>query len=66
MRSGKRGGEIAASGERHAVAERLGYGALHFTERQLGMVPFALAIMLGVSLLPPRTVRLVAFVVFAI
>ena len=37
------------------VAERLGYDALYFTERQLGMVPFALAIMLGVSLLPPRT-----------
>ena len=30
------------------------------------MVPFALAIMLGVSLLPPRTVRRIAFVVFAI
>jgi len=42
------------------VAERLGYDALYFTERQLGMVPFALAIMLGVSLLPPRTIRLVA------
>ena len=48
------------------VAERLGYDALYFTERQLGMVPFALAIMLGISLLPPRTVRRIAFVVFAV
>jgi cell division protein FtsW len=48
------------------VAERLGYDALYFTERQLALTPFALAIMLSVSLLPPRTVRRVAFVVFAI
>ncbi len=48
------------------VAERLGYNALYFTERQLAMTPFALAIMLGISLLPPRTVRRVAFVVFAV
>ena len=48
------------------VAERLGYDAMYFTERQLALTPFALAIMLGVSLLPPRMVRRVALVVFAI
>jgi len=48
------------------VAERLGYSPLHFTERQLATVPFALAIMFGVSLLPPRTVRRVALVAFAV
>jgi cell division protein FtsW len=48
------------------VAERLGYDPLYFTERQLGLIPFALAIMLGISLLTPRTVRRVALVVFAV
>ena len=46
------------------VAERLGYDAMYFTERQLALMPFALAIMLGVSLLPPRTIRRIAFVGF--
>jgi cell division protein FtsW len=48
------------------VAERLGYDAMYFTERQLALTPFALAIMLGMSLLQPRTVRRIALVVFAI
>lgn len=48
------------------VAERLGYAPLYFTERQLVLVPFALAIMFGVSLLPPRTIRLLALAVFAV
>ena len=48
------------------VAARLGYAPLHFAERQLVTVPFALAIMFGVSLLPPRMVRRVAFIGFAI
>ena len=34
-----------------AVAERLGYTPLHFAERHMVVVPLALAIMLGVSLL---------------
>src|SRR5207302_1152792 len=49
-----------------AVAERLGYAPLHFAERQLATVPFALAIMFAVSLLPPRDVRRLAFIGFAI
>ena len=49
-----------------AVAERLGYAPLYFAERQLAAVPVALAIMFGVSLLQPRTIRRVALVGFAI
>jgi cell division protein FtsW len=59
-------GTVMSMAASPAVAERLGYGALHFTERQLATVPFALAIMFGVSLLLPRTVRRVAFAVFAV
>jgi cell division protein FtsW len=49
-----------------AVAERLGYAPLHFAEHQLATVPFALAIMIGVSLLSPRDVRRLAFIGFAL
>ncbi len=49
-----------------AVAERLGYAPLHFAERHLVMVPLALAIILGVSLLTPRSVRRLAFIGFAL
>lgn len=59
-------GTVMSMAASPAVAERLGYPALHFTERQLVAVPFALAIMFGVSLLPARTVRRAAFVAFAI
>jgi cell division protein FtsW len=49
-----------------AVALRLGYGALHFFERHLAMVPVALAIMIGVSLLSPRWIKRIAIVGFAV
>ncbi len=49
-----------------AVAERLGYAPLHFAERQLATVPFAVAIMIAVSLLSPRDIRRLAFVGFAV
>jgi len=49
-----------------AVAERLHYGALHFFERHLATVPFALATMIGVSLLSPRWIRRIAVCGFAI
>ena len=49
-----------------AVAERLGYAPLHFAERHLVTVPVALAILFGVSLLTPRSVRRLAFIGFAI
>ncbi len=59
-------GAVMSMAASPAVAERLGYAPLHFAERQLATVPFALAIMFGVSLLPPRTVRRTAFIVFAV
>ncbi|MGH7094486.1 MAG: FtsW/RodA/SpoVE family cell cycle protein [Stellaceae bacterium] len=40
-----------------AVAIRLHFDALHFVERQVATVPVALAIIIGVSLLPPRWIR---------
>jgi cell division protein FtsW len=49
-----------------AVAERLGYAPLHFAERHLVTVPVALAILFGVSLLTPRSVRRLAFIGFAL
>jgi cell division protein FtsW len=59
-------GAIMSMAASPAVAERLGYAPLHFAERQLMTVPVALAVMFGVSLLSPRTIRRVAFVGFAI
>jgi len=59
-------GTIISMAASPAVAERLGYSPLHFTERQLVTVPFALAIMFGMSLLQVRTVRRVALVVFIV
>jgi cell division protein FtsW len=59
-------GTVMSMAASPAVAERLGYAPLHFAERHLVMVPLALAIMLGVSLLPPRMVRRVALIGFAV
>ena len=59
-------GAVMSMAASPAVAERLGYAPLHFAERQLATVPFALAIMFATSLLPPRDVRRLAFVGFAI
>jgi len=59
-------GAVMSMAASPAVAERLGYAPLHFAERQLLTVPVALAVMFAVSLLPPRTIRRVAFVGFAI
>jgi cell division protein FtsW len=59
-------GSVMSMAASPAVAERLGYAPLHFAERHLVTVPVALAIMILVSLLPPRTVRRVAFIGFGI
>jgi cell division protein FtsW len=59
-------GAVMSMAASPAVAERLGYAPLHFAERHLVTVPVALAIMILVSLLPPRTVRRVALIGFAI
>jgi cell division protein FtsW len=49
-----------------AVAERIGYDAMHFARRHLLTLPLALAVMFAMSLQPPRTIRRIAVVVFAI
>jgi cell division protein FtsW len=59
-------GSVMSMAASPAVAERLGYAPLHFAERHLVMVPLALAIILCVSLLPPRAVRRLAFIGFAL
>jgi cell division protein FtsW len=48
------------------VAERIGYDELHFVRRHLAMLPFALGLMFLVSLQPPRTIRRIAVIGFAI
>jgi cell division protein FtsW len=59
-------GAVLSMAASPAVAERLGYAPLHFVERQMVVAPLAFAVMFGVSLLPPRAVRRVAFIGFAI
>jgi cell division protein FtsW len=48
-----------------AVAERIGYDALHFVRRHAAVLPVAAAIMFAVSLQTPRTIRRIAVVGFA-
>jgi len=48
------------------VAERIGYDGLHFVRRHLAMLPLALGLMFAVSLQPPRTIRRIAVIGFAI
>jgi cell division protein FtsW len=49
-----------------SVAERIGYDGLHFVRRHLAMLPLAMAVMFAVSLQPPRTIRRIAVIGFAI
>jgi cell division protein FtsW len=48
------------------VAERIGYDGLHFVRRHLAMLPLALGLMFAVSLQPPRIIRRIAVIGFAI
>ncbi|MDA0652206.1 MAG: putative peptidoglycan glycosyltransferase FtsW [Proteobacteria bacterium] len=48
------------------VADRLGYDSYHFVRRQLFFLPFAIALLIGVSLLSPRGVRRLAAVVLCV
>jgi cell division protein FtsW len=48
------------------VAERIGYDELHFVRRHLAMLPLALGLMFLISLQPPRTIRRMAVIGFAI
>lgn len=47
------------------AAERIGADSFHFVRRQLLFLPVALAVMLAISLAPPRMVRRLALLVFA-
>ncbi|MHA1108815.1 MAG: FtsW/RodA/SpoVE family cell cycle protein [Alphaproteobacteria bacterium] len=49
-----------------AVADRLGLDSFHFVRRQFIVLPLALAVMLGVSLMSPRGVRRMALAGFGI
>ncbi len=48
------------------VADRLGYDSWHFVRRQFAILPFAIALMVAVSLMSPRGVRRLAFAGFAL
>jgi cell division protein FtsW len=49
-----------------AVAERIGYDALHFVRRHAAVLPIAAAVMFAVSLQTPRTIRRIAVIGFAV
>jgi len=49
-----------------SVAERIGYDGLHFVRRHLAMLPLAMGVMLAASLQPPRTIRRIAVIGFAV
>ncbi len=48
------------------VAERLSYTPYHFVQRQLVFLPFAIALLLGTSLMSPRGIRRLAMGLFGI
>lgn len=47
------------------VAERIGLGAYHFVQRQFVIMPVALSVMIGVSLLTPLQIRRLSVLGFA-
>ncbi|MGH7064529.1 MAG: FtsW/RodA/SpoVE family cell cycle protein [Stellaceae bacterium] len=49
-----------------AVAERIGYDALHFVRRHAAVLPIAAAVMFAISLQTPRTIRRIAVIGFAL
>src|SRR5438552_13766695 len=49
-----------------SVAERIGYDGLHFVRRHLMMLPLAMGLMFAISLQPPRMIRRIAFIAFAV
>jgi len=48
------------------VADRLGYDSYHFVRRQLFFLPFAITVLVGVSLLSPRGIKRLAVVIFSL
>ncbi len=59
-------GAILSFAASPAVAERLGYGSLHFVYRQLAFLLPAILVMMAASLLRPRGVRRVALVILVL
>ncbi len=59
-------GVVLAFAASPAVAERIGLDPFHFVLRQLVFVPLAIVTMLATSLLPPRTLRRMAAIVFVL
>jgi cell division protein FtsW len=59
-------GALMALASTPPIAERLNLEPFYFVKRQLALVPVAIAIMFGVSLLDPRGVRRVAIGLFVI
>src|SRR5437667_10896288 len=49
-----------------SVAERIGYDGLHFVRRHLMMLPLAMGLLIAVSLQPPRMIRRIAVIGFAV
>ncbi|MBA5777808.1 putative lipid II flippase FtsW [Stappia sp. F7233] len=60
------GGVVLSFAASPAVAERLGIDTYHFVKRQAFFLIPAIAVMLATSALPPRMIRRVALIVFAI
>ncbi|MEO5336960.1 MAG: putative lipid II flippase FtsW [Magnetospirillum sp. WYHS-4] len=58
-------GALMALAASPAVADRIGLDSFHFARRQFVFLPFALVVMLGVSLLSPANVRRLGLAMFA-
>ncbi len=57
-------GAILALASSPAVAERIGLDELHFVKRHLGLLPVAVGLIVGVSLMTPVQVRRIAIIGF--
>lgn len=49
-----------------SVAERIGYDSFYFVRRHLMYLPLALAVLIGLSLMPPRWIRRFAVIGFSL
>lgn len=58
-------GTILALASSPAVAERIGVDELHFVKRHLGLLPIAVAMIIGISLMSPLQLRRLAVIGFA-
>jgi cell division protein FtsW len=58
------GGVVLSLGASPSVAERLGYDSMHFVVRQLMFFVPTVALLVGLSFLPPRLVRRLSLILF--